>query len=72
MIPEKIQKAAQDRVDIGGKVILLGEHNGREVYICEFEEPVTIGLPEVYLWDGEAAQTIIGERAADIISALSD
>lgn len=72
MIPDKIQKAAQERVDLGGKVILLGEHSGREVYVCEFEEPVTIGLPEVYLWDGQIAQTVIGEKAANIISALPD
>lgn len=72
MIPEKVQKAAQERVDLGGKVVLLGEHSGREVYVCDFDGPVTIGLPEVYLWDGVVAQTIIGERAADIISALYD
>lgn len=72
MIPEKVQKLAQERVDLGGKVILLGGYEGKEVYICDFEEPVSIGLPEVYLWDGEAAQTIIGKRAADIISALPD
>lgn len=71
MIPIEIIEAAAERISLGGFPVKIGEHNGYEVYSCEFDEEMTIGLPEVYLWDGSTVKIIAGEEALLIISAIS-
>lgn len=62
-VPSAVKKAARHLTRMGGHVVPLCTRDGKTVYICEFDEEVTIGLPEVYLWDGQNVETVFGEEA---------
>lgn len=69
-IPKQVTEAAKGLADYGGTIIKIGFYKSQEVYSWHFDEPVTIGLPEIYLWDGQRARTICGDKAVKIISDL--
>lgn len=71
MIPKDIIKLAESRKDLGGVLQLIGKYKGKEVYSYVYSEPMTIGMPEVYLWDGVHATLVGGENALVIISSAS-
>lgn len=71
MIPQKVIEAAGERMSLGGNPVKIGEHQGSEVFICEFKEEMTIGLPELYLWDGSHVKVISGEEALVIMASFS-
>ena len=66
-VPKEITALAQERIELGGRVVKIGERNGFEVYSCEYDQEMSIGLPEVYIWDGEKAELISGEDALEWI-----
>lgn len=68
MIPKKVIKAARYRISLGGNLTKVGKYNGLDVYTCKFDEVMTIGLPEVYLWDGTNVKVVSGEEALSFIS----
>ena len=71
-IPSAVRKAARHRTRLGGHVVPIGVRDGKTIFICEFDEEVTIGLPEVYLWDGENVVTIFGVEAFDYLPKGQD
>ena len=70
-IPIKVIKAAQGRKHLGGKLEVIGQYKGKTVYSYVYTVPMTIGMPELYLWDGNKVQVIEGEEAFPIISSFS-
>ena len=66
--PAAVRRAAKSRLNLGGYIIYIGQYQGQEVYTCKFDEEVTIGPPEVYLWDGLKVTTITGENALDYLN----
>ena len=71
MIPKKVIEAAGERITLGGYLVKIGEYKGLEVYICEYNEVMTIGMPDVYLWDGSKVEIIGGEEALEIMTSVS-
>ncbi len=69
-IPQIVIKAAEGRKHLGGTLQLVGKYRKQEVYTYIYTEPMTIGMPEVYLWDGKRAQTINEEHALDILNRM--
>ena len=69
-IPVKVIKAAEDLKHLGGTLELLGKYNGKDVYTYSFPEPMTIGMPILYLWDGNKVQVVSGEESLSIISSF--
>lgn len=69
-IPQAVKDAAKARIAIGGKLVRLGVFMDATVYHCTFREDVTIGYPEVYLWDDSDVQTITGEKALTVLSSF--
>ena len=65
MIPKKVIEAARGRIDAGGTLCKVNRRGNKDVYMCVFPEDnqVTIGLPEIYLWDGAKVETVVGEVA---------
>ena len=65
MIPKKVIEAARGRIDAGGTLCKVNRRGNKDVYTCVFPEDsqVTIGLPEIYLWDGSKVEIIVGEVA---------
>ena len=66
--PAAVRRAARSRLNLGGYIIYIGQYQGQEVYTCKFDEEVTIGPPEVYLWDGHKVTTITGENAFEFLN----
>lgn len=71
MIPKKIIEAAADRISLGGYPAKVGKYKELDVFTCKFDEEMTIGLPEVYLWDGTNVKVVSGEEALKFISSGS-
>lgn len=71
MIPKEVIEAAGERMSLGGYPVKIGEYKGSEVFTCEFKEEMTIGLPELYLWDGRRVKVIAGEEALVIMASFS-
>lgn len=67
-IPKQVIKAAEGRKHIGGVLRMFGHYKGFEVYSYEYAEEVTIGMPEIYLWDGTNVKVVDGEEALNLIS----
>lgn len=65
MIPKKVIEAARGRIDAGGVLRKMNRRGYKDVYMCVFPEDnqATIGVPEVYLWDGSKVEIIVGEVA---------
>ena len=66
-IPKEVIEAAHGRINAGGVLRKMNVLEGKDVYMCMFPEDATIGVPEVYLWDGAKVETIVGEPALDFI-----
>ena len=71
MIPKKVIEAAEERIALGGKPVKIGEYKGFEVYSCEFREELTVGLPELYLWNGSFVKIVDGEEALVLMGSVS-
>jgi len=71
MIPKKVIEAAEERIALGGQPVKIGEYKGVEVYSCEYQEEMTIGLPELYLWNGSYVKIVGGEEALEIMGSVS-
>lgn len=69
-IPQQVTKAAESRKSLGGSLQLLCKFKGEEVYSYVYEEDVTIGYPELYLWNGKRSKTVSGESALKLLSEL--
>lgn len=71
-IPKSVEQAATYRLNLGGALNYVGKYKNRDVYTVFFDKPVTIGLPEFYLWDNKnkTVEIVDGDKALDIISAL--
>lgn len=70
MIPKEVIEAARGRRHLGGTLQLVGKYRKQEVYAYIYTEPMTIGMPEVYLWDGKRAQIINEKHALDILNRM--
>ena len=66
----QITEAARSRLELGGHIELLYEKDGKEFYICAFDEEMTIGAPEVYVWDGKEVKTVSGEEAWALMPSI--
>lgn len=64
-IPNEVVDAARGRIEAGGTLRKMNRRGNKDVYMCVFPEnnQVTIGLPEVYLWDGAKVEVVVGEPA---------
>ena len=71
MIPQEIIQIAENREHLGGSLRLFGKYSDKDVYSYHYKEPVTIGMPVVYLWDGRKADVVNGESALRILSSVS-
>ena len=67
-IPQKVVQAAESRKHLGGTLEMLGHYKEWEVYTYTYSVPATIGMPELYLWNGVKVQVVEGDKALDIIS----
>ncbi len=63
-----VRRAARSRLNLGGYIIYIGQYQDQSVYTCAFDEAMTIGEPEVYLWDGKKVTTITGENALEFLN----
>ena len=70
MIPKQVEAAAEGRKHLGGQLKKFGQYKGFDVYSYEYQEPMTIGMPELYLWDGSKVEVVGSEKALRIISSL--
>ena len=71
IIPNAVLKVAEDRTCLGGIIKYFGDLKGEEVFSYEYNEPVTIGLPVIYLWNGKRVKVIEGDKALEILNSLS-
>ena len=69
-IPQQVIKVAEGRKHLGGSLQRLCKYKGEEVYSYVYNEEMTIGMPELYLWNGKRARTIGGEDALKFLSEL--
>lgn len=67
-IPKQVIKAAEDRANLGGTLKMIGKHKGYDVYTYDYPIPVTVGMPELYLWNGNKVKVIREEEALELIS----
>lgn len=67
--PKEVINAACGRIEVGGVLRKMNRRGYKDVYMCVFpdDNQATIGVPEVYLWDGAKVETIVGEQALDLI-----
>ena len=70
--PPEVLKTAKGLVDMyGPHFVLLGERDGREVYMFQFPDDSTTGFPFVYLYEkGKPALEVTGFEAVDIIDSF--
>lgn len=70
-IPAKIKEAMNDETSrYKGSIIYLGVYHGKTVWQFDYSEPVSVGLPSVYLFDGKEVDYLCGEEVFSIISQL--
>lgn len=69
-IPKQVIEAAKGRADCGGRLEVICNYESKEVFSYVYDEPVIIGPPEFYLWDGEKAETVQGDDALELLSKL--
>ena len=62
-IPKAVKEAARGFTRFGGELRKIGSKNGYDFYTCFFPEGNTyiLGIPQVYLWDGEHVKKIAAE-----------
>lgn len=67
-IPSKIREAMQQEINHHkGYIEFLGIYHGKTAWLYNYEEPVSIGPPSVYLFDGNRVEYLCGEEVFDII-----
>lgn len=71
MIPQAVIMKASTREHLGGKLEAIGKYHGMDVFTYVYSVPMTIGMPELYLWDGKKVKVIDGVKAISIISSFS-
>ncbi len=70
-IPQAVLNKARELLSsYDCEVQMIGVYEQKEVYIINFHEDVTIGLPEVYLWDGKNCKTICAPDSFHILKSL--
>lgn len=69
-IPQAVIKAAESRKDLGGTLQKLCKFKREEVYSYVYDEEMTIGMPELYLWNGKRCKTIDGDFALTYLAKL--
>ena len=70
-IPQSVQKAARERMSLtGGRIVLLTVINGADIYALSYDEEMTIGLPEYYVYKDGKVEVVSGVKALEITSQL--
>ncbi len=70
-IPIKIREAMKDETShYKGSIIFLGVYKGKTAWQFNYSEPVCVGLPSIYLFDGNKVDYLCGEEVFLIISQL--
>ena len=54
-IPKEIIKIASDCSHLGGRISKIGRIKNADIYTYVYPEEMTIGIHDVYLWDGRKA-----------------
>lgn len=72
VIPPAVIDASKERASLGvGKLALIGHFNGSDVYSYKFDDPLTISMPELYLWDGSTVSVLSGIEAEEALGSIS-
>lgn len=70
-VPLKICEALKhEAVKYKGSIQYLGVYKGKTAWMFDYSEPVCIGPPSLYLYDGSNVEYLCGEEVFDIISQL--
>lgn len=70
-VPLKICEALKhEAAKYKGSIQYLGVYKGKTAWIFDYSEPVCIGPPSLYLYDGRNVEYLCGEEVFDIISQL--
>ena len=69
-IPIQVTRAASFRLDMGGKIKLIGKYKGNDVYSVVYDEAMTIGLPELYLWNKRTVKVVSDFDAVELLSKI--
>lgn len=70
-IPDKVREAMNDELNhYKGSIEYIGVYKGKTVWQFGYSEPVCVGLPSIYLFDGKNVEYLCGEEVFSIISQL--
>lgn len=70
-IPLKIREALkQETAKHKGHIQYLGVYKGKTAWMFDYSDPVCVGPPSLYLFDGISVEYLCGEDIFDIISQL--
>lgn len=69
-IPQLVIEASVGRADCGGHLKLLCKYKGEDVYSYVYDEPMIIGLPEFYMWNGKHVRVVNGEEGLYLLGEL--
>lgn len=70
-IPLKIREALkQETAKYKGHIQYLGVYKGKTAWMFDYSDPVCVGPPSLYLFDGSSVEYLYGENIFDIISQL--
>jgi len=71
-IPQQVIEAASSEVEIGGKVVYECDYKGEQVFDCHYDQPVVIGMPIFYLWNGERVNKVGGREGLELLGTLNE
>lgn len=70
-IPKAVIKAAESKASLGsGNIAFIGKYKGCNVYTYQYNEELTIGLPEIYITIGPFVKVVTGYKAVIILNAI--
>ena len=70
-VPLKIREAMKHELArYKGNIQYMGVYDGKTAWTFEYLEPVCVGYPSLYLFDGDTVEYLCGEYVFDIISQL--
>ena len=69
-IPLKVREAMKVEAKRRGNSEDLGVYKGKTVWSYSYADPVSIGYPFIYLFDGRAVEYLCDQSVFDIISQL--
>lgn len=70
-IPFKVREAMRQEANHHkGNIEYLGVYHGKTVWMYNYQEPVSVGPPSAYLFDGSNVEYLCGEEVFDIILQL--